>query len=224
MSVPRLTAVPERANDTRGRCALWPSGDAHRPSRLSAHAATSFGLAAPLARGVRGTKAVTLATPQSEGLVRVRGRVCLRTTRPRPPGVASVPAIPPGRVGKCHNALYMNSLCSFQQCSIPHCIHRCETDFPGSPPAVTGPRKDGRPVAKQSASRNIVFRFDEKTGMQRLRGAAAVVTGPGAPRPTCGQVGGHHSATLPRGWSALGSRVESSEGRTSSRFGCSSFP
>ena len=93
-----LEAVPERANDTGGRCALWPSGDAHRPTRLSAGAATFFGLAAPFARGARAARAVTLATPQSEGLVRVRGRVCLRTTRPRPLGVASGPAIPPGRV------------------------------------------------------------------------------------------------------------------------------
>ena len=73
-----------------GRCALWPSGDAHRPSRSTAGAATSFGLAAPFACCPRAARAVTLAIPQSEGLLRVRGRVCLRTTRPRPLGVASV--------------------------------------------------------------------------------------------------------------------------------------
>jgi len=47
-------------------------------------AATSFGLAAPFAHGARDARAVTLATHQSEGLVRVRGRVCLRTLRLRP--------------------------------------------------------------------------------------------------------------------------------------------
>ena len=30
---PTPRAVPERANDMGGRCALWPSGDAHRPFR-----------------------------------------------------------------------------------------------------------------------------------------------------------------------------------------------
>ena len=78
-TAPRLGAVTERANDTGGRCALWLSGDAHRPFRLSAGAATSFGLSAPFARGARGARAVTLATRLAKGSVRVRGRVCLRT-------------------------------------------------------------------------------------------------------------------------------------------------
>ena len=81
-----LGAVPERANDTGGRCALQPSGDAHRASRSSAGAATSFGLAAPVARGVLGARPVTLATPLAEGSIRVRGRVCLRTPAPEPSG------------------------------------------------------------------------------------------------------------------------------------------
>jgi len=63
-------------------------------------APTSFGRAAPFAPGARAARAVTLATPQSEGLVRVRGRVCLRTLRPRPLGVASGAAIRPGSVGE----------------------------------------------------------------------------------------------------------------------------
>ena len=79
---PRLGAVTERANDTGGRCALWPPGNAHRPFRSFAGAATSFGLTAPFARGARSTGAVTLATRLAEGSVRVRGRVCLRTPAP----------------------------------------------------------------------------------------------------------------------------------------------
>ena len=37
------------------------------------------------------------ATPQSEGLVRARGRVCFHTLGPRPPGVAPGPGIPCGK-------------------------------------------------------------------------------------------------------------------------------
>ncbi len=96
----RLGAVLERGNDTGVRCALWPSGDAHRPSRSSVGAATSFGLAAPFARGARGARAVTLATHQCEGLVRVRGRACLRTPAPEPFG--SLPASNPSRKGVEH--------------------------------------------------------------------------------------------------------------------------
>ena len=98
MSVPRRTAVPERANDVGVRCALRRFRSAHRDRRASAGAATSCAGAACPARAARAAQAVTLATPQSEGLVRVRGRVCLRTARPRPPGVATAAAIPPGRV------------------------------------------------------------------------------------------------------------------------------
>ena len=95
-----LRAVLKRANDTGGRCALWPSGDAHRPSRSSAGAATSFGFAAPFARGARGARAVTLATHLAEGSVRVRGRACLRTPAPDPFG--SLPASNPSRKGVEH--------------------------------------------------------------------------------------------------------------------------
>ena len=71
------------------RCALRSSGDAHQRSRPSAGAETFFGPTAPFADGIRAGRAVTLATHQSEGLVRVRGRVCLRTLRLRPLRVAS---------------------------------------------------------------------------------------------------------------------------------------
>ena len=86
MSIPQPTAVPERANDTGVRCALRRFRSAHRNRRAIAGAATSCaGVACP-ARAARAAQAVTLATPQSEGLVRVRGRVCLRTPTPAPLG------------------------------------------------------------------------------------------------------------------------------------------
>ena len=100
MSVPGLEPVADRANDTAVRCALRRLRSAHRNRTASAGAATSLGLASPFAHGARDVQAVTLATPLAEGSVRVRGRVCLRTPRPLPPGVASVAAVPPGRVSQ----------------------------------------------------------------------------------------------------------------------------
>ena len=98
MGVPRLTAVPERANDTGVRCALRRFRSAHPDRRVSGAAATSCAHAACSAGAARAAQAVTLATHQSEGLGRVRGRVCLRIPAPAPVWVASVPAVPPGRV------------------------------------------------------------------------------------------------------------------------------
>ncbi len=95
---PGLTTVPERANDVRVRCALRRFGGAHRDRRTTAGAAWACVHAACAARAARAAQAVTGATRQSEGLVRVRGRVCLRTTCPRPLRVAPAPAIRPGRV------------------------------------------------------------------------------------------------------------------------------
>ena len=86
MGVPRPTAVPERANDTGVRCALRRFRSAHRDRRATAGAATSCAHAACATRAARAAQAVTLATPQSEGLVRVRGRVCLRTPALAPLG------------------------------------------------------------------------------------------------------------------------------------------
>ena len=40
----------------------------------------------PVGRGKLAAKARSVATPQSEGLVRVRGQVCLRTPAPDPRG------------------------------------------------------------------------------------------------------------------------------------------
>ena len=93
----RLMAALECANDAGGRCALWPSGDAHACYGVSHDTATSCAYAAGSVSAARAALTGTGATPQSKGLVRVRGQVCLRTC-PRPPGVAPEPSIPPGRV------------------------------------------------------------------------------------------------------------------------------
>ena len=93
----RLMAALECANDAGGRCALWPSGDAHACYGVSRDTATSCAYAAGSVSAAQAALTVVGATPQSEGLVRVRGQVCLRTC-PRPPGVAPEPSILPGRV------------------------------------------------------------------------------------------------------------------------------
>ena len=82
---PYLSAETTRGVDAHFRAA----SNAHRRSRPSAGAGTCFGLTAPFARGARAGLAVTLATHQSKGLVRVRGRVSLRTRRRRTLRVAS---------------------------------------------------------------------------------------------------------------------------------------
>ena len=97
MSGARLTAALECANDAGGRCALWPSGDARRCYGVSHDTATSCAYVAGSVSAARAALTGTGATPQSKGLVRVRGQVCLRTC-PRPPGVAPEPSILPGRV------------------------------------------------------------------------------------------------------------------------------
>ena len=93
----RLMAALECANDAGGRCALWPAGDARRCCGVGHDTATSCAYAARPAGTAGAAPAVVGATPQSKGLVRVRGQVCLRTC-PRPPGVAPEPSILPGRV------------------------------------------------------------------------------------------------------------------------------
>ena len=80
------------------RCTSWCSRDAHRPVCISDGAVTSCGFATRSAVAQEPLGAWRVATPQSEGLVRVRGRVCLRTIRPRPLGVATEPTVRPGRV------------------------------------------------------------------------------------------------------------------------------
>ena len=90
MSGARLTAALECANDAEVRFTLWPSSDSHGASRLSAGAAASCASADRPASAVRAAPSEAVATPQSEGLVRVRRQVCLRTPAPVPSG--SLPA------------------------------------------------------------------------------------------------------------------------------------
>ena len=90
MSGARLTAALECANDAGGRCALWPSGDAHACYGVSHDTATSCAFAAGSVSAARAALTGTGATPQSEGLVRVRRQVCLHTPAPIPSG--SLPA------------------------------------------------------------------------------------------------------------------------------------
>ena len=90
MTGARLTAALECANDAGGRCALWPSGDAHACYGVSHDTATSCAFAAGSVSAARAALTGTGATPQSEGLVRVRRQVCLRTPAPAPSG--SLPA------------------------------------------------------------------------------------------------------------------------------------
>ena len=97
MTGARLTAALECANDAGGRCALWLSGDAHACYGVSRDTATSCAYAARPASAAGAALAVVGATPQSEGLVRARGRVCFHTLGPCPPGVAPGPGIPCGK-------------------------------------------------------------------------------------------------------------------------------
>ena len=77
-------AVLERENDAGGRFTIRPFGDLHRTFRPSACAVVSCGLAARPPVAGRAISAVAGATPQSEGLVRVRGEVEIHTS-PLPP-------------------------------------------------------------------------------------------------------------------------------------------
>ena len=90
MSGARLTAALECANDAGVRFTLRRPGDSHGASRLSAGAAASCASTDRPASAARAALTGTGATPQSEGLVRVRRQVCLRTPAPVPSG--SLPA------------------------------------------------------------------------------------------------------------------------------------
>jgi len=61
-----------------GRCALACQSIRMRNNVLRLHRL--------VARGTVALRAWSVATPQSEGLVRVRGQVCLRTPAPDPRG------------------------------------------------------------------------------------------------------------------------------------------
>ena len=84
MSGARLTAALECANDAGVRFTLQRPGDSHGASRLFAGAAASCASADRPASAVRAAPAVVGATPQSEGLVRVRTQVCFHTPAPVP--------------------------------------------------------------------------------------------------------------------------------------------
>ena len=86
MSGARLTAALECANDAGVRFTLRRPGDSHGASRLSAGAAASCASADRPASAVRAAPSVVGATPQSEGLVRVRTQVCFHTPAPVPWG------------------------------------------------------------------------------------------------------------------------------------------
>ena len=97
MTGARLTAALECANDAGGRCALWPSGDAHACYGVSHDTATSCAFAAGSVSAARAALTGTGATPQSEGLVRARGEVWIHT--PPPPAKGSLPARYPSGKG-----------------------------------------------------------------------------------------------------------------------------
>ncbi len=86
MSGARLTAALECANDAGVRFTLRRPGDSHGASRLSAGAAASCASADRPASTAGAAPAVVGATPQSEGLVRVRTQVCFHTPAPVPWG------------------------------------------------------------------------------------------------------------------------------------------
>ena len=86
MSGARLTAALECANDAGVRFTLRRPGDSHGASRLSAGAAASCASADRPASAVRAAPSEAGATPQSEGLVRVRTQVCFHTPAPVPWG------------------------------------------------------------------------------------------------------------------------------------------
>ncbi len=176
MSVPRITAASERGNDTGVRCALRRFRSAHRDRRVSAAAATSCAHAACPARAARAAQAVTVATHQSEGLVRVRSRVCSRTPAPAPfgslPHQRSVPegcrapllggggrvGRPAGRRGVRHRRPRPGRACSGSSFAFPHGIVGPERPLAGrgegvnthSPLCRTKP--SGRGVAPATAT------------------------------------------------------------------------
>ena len=86
MSGARLTAALECANDAGVRFTLRRPGDSHGASRLSAGAAASCASGSMPSGAARAAPSEAVATPQSEGLVRVRTQVCFHTSAPVPWG------------------------------------------------------------------------------------------------------------------------------------------
>ena len=76
--MPRL----ECENDARGRFTAWPGPDSHAAHRISADATASYASSARPVVARRADEADTGATPQAEGLVRARNRVCFHNSAP----------------------------------------------------------------------------------------------------------------------------------------------
>ena len=79
-----------------GACAPKRHFDVRASASLCCWLSYSCGTAAGTVLPLRGTRPLTGATPQAEGLVRARGRVCFHN-RPPPSKGRSHPSIPPGR-------------------------------------------------------------------------------------------------------------------------------
>ena len=78
----RLMPPPGCENDVGGRFTVCPVPDSHGTRRVSAEAAVSYASAAWPAVARRADEAEMGATPQAEGLVRARGRVCFHNSAP----------------------------------------------------------------------------------------------------------------------------------------------
>ena len=78
----RVMPPLERENDAGGRFTEWPGPDSHGPHRICADATASYASAARPVVARRADEADTGATPQAEGLVRARGRVCFHNSAP----------------------------------------------------------------------------------------------------------------------------------------------
>ena len=69
-------------NNAGGRFTTRPGPDSHGTHRVSADAAASYAFAAQPAVARRAAQAEMGATPQAEGLVRARSRVCFHNSAP----------------------------------------------------------------------------------------------------------------------------------------------
>ena len=86
MSGGRLTALLRRENDAGVRFTPGRSGDSHVARRPTTGAAASCASGYMPCGAARAAPSVAVATPQSEGLVRVRTQVCFHTPAPVPWG------------------------------------------------------------------------------------------------------------------------------------------
>ena len=94
MTGARLTAALECANDAGGRCALWPSGDAHACYGVSHDTATSCAFAAGSVSAARAALTGDGSDPPVRGPGTGSEAGVFAHPCPRPPGVAPEPSIP----------------------------------------------------------------------------------------------------------------------------------